>query len=328
MGSVRLPFAIAASAVTAIFACSAYDEAAPGTPIEDGGTDAPPPSDGDAEVDATPPQPWLPPEGTYRYRVDGRQFLSVESFGFAEYRDEGPIAPAEIRYEAAPGCFRFRLCLVSGKCDEKPPAAYSEIAWSFCAVGDHLEERAMRETSQWPVLGDVRRAVSEVTCEPGQSVYATLNPSTTPWSHVCSGLIDGKADLAFATSGSYQFLGEEDVMIGGVAVRGYHFAQSRDVKKSTLLNAPDGKQIAEWWIGANGLPLRIRRGAEIDTNVGFGIAHFRQMTKTPYDAGPGGQTMNDCVLDSLDPGPLPIVDAGVDAAAPSDAGLDASADGG
>ena len=316
MGSVRLPFVIAASAVAAIFACTPYE---PGPdPREDAGTDAP--SGSDAEADATPAQRWLPPQGTYRYRVDGQQFIAVQTFGFSEYRDEGPVAPAEIRYEGAAGCFRFRLCLVSGKCDDKPPAAYSEIAWSFCAVGDRLEERGTREVSQW-FVGELRRGVSQVTCEPGQAVYAMANPSPTPWSHVCSGVVDNKTDLTFSTSGTYRYLGEEDVIVGGKAVRGFHFAQEREVKKGVEMNAPDGKHVAEWWIAENGLPLRVRRGAQINTNVGIDV-FFREQAKTPYDAGPGGMTMNDCVLDSLEPGPLPVVDAGPDAPAPTDAGTD------
>jgi hypothetical protein len=315
-----------------VFACSAYDEASP-EPLPPG-PDGGPTGDatGDAPEDAEGARPWLPKEGIYRYRVDGQQHLAFDAVQFSEYRDEGPVAPAEIRYEASEGCWRFRLCLVSGKCDDKPAtAAYSEIAWSFCAAGGRLEERGMREVSHWSVLGEVRKAVSEVTCVPGQSQYAATDLSITSWSQVCSGVVDGKASLGFSTGGTYRYLGEENVTVGSAPVRAFRYAQERIVTTNAPTGAPEGRQIAEWWLAPNGLPLRVRRGARIETNVGFGRVTFMELPKTRYDAGAGAMTMNDCVLDSLEPGALPLLDAGPDAAAdgpaPPDASSDAGADG-
>jgi hypothetical protein len=282
-----------------MFACSAYDEASPNpTPSpDDAGADAPSNSDTGGTVTPT----WLPTPGTYRYHVDGLQRLSV---GAPEYRDEDPVAPAVIENQSEPGCWRLRLCLVSGKCDDAPAAAYSEIAWTFCVSGGHLEQRGAREVTQWFAVGSMRKGTSQVECAPGQALYATTDLTMTSWSHVCSGHVDG--NYSFSTGGPYRYLGEDSVIVGTASVRAYHYAEEHTVSANEL-GAPAGKQIGEWWLAPNGLPLRIRRGASIDTNIGFGTVEFRQGTKTPYDAG-GNMTMDDCVLDSLEPSPLP--DAG------------------
>jgi hypothetical protein len=104
----------------------------------------------------------------------------------------------------------------------------------------------------------------------------------------------------------------DSVLVGGMAVAAFHYAESRRLVASSG-SAPNGTQTGEWWIAANGLPLRVRRAVETERDFGFGaIETFRQSAKTKPDAGSdaGGPIMNDCVLDALEPGALPVVDAG------------------
>lgn len=292
------------------FACSSdYEEATTSPSGPDASTTGTDAAGGDGGGDAAASGPtWLPREGVYRYRVDeGVQRLSV---GSPEYRNEGPVAPAEIRYEAgSASCWRFRLCLVGGKCDDVPTSnAYSEVDWSFCVTAGRLEERGERETTRWVVLNDPKLAVSAVTCDPGQALFAPSDPSSVagaPWSHVCQGSVDKTHD--FATSGPYRYLGEETVTIGGAAIPAFHFREERTVTP-TDNGAPMGMQVGEWWLAKDGLPLRVRRGVSIDTDIGFGTVEFRQLGTKPADAGE--IPMDDCVLDSTEPGPLAIADAG------------------
>ena len=62
-------------------------------------------------------------------------------------------------------------------------------------IEESLEERGTREISQWPLLGDIKRGVSDVTCEPGQAVYASTDFSTKSFAQVCSGIVDGKGHI-------------------------------------------------------------------------------------------------------------------------------------
>lgn len=296
---------IASVASVVTFACSdAYEEATPTT--TDGGTNDAGVDPGDSGGIST--ATWLPREGTYRYRVDGRQRLSV---GNPEYRDEGPVVPAEIRRDG-PDCWHFRLCLVSGKCDDAPAGAYYEIDWKFCVANAQLEERTSRETLRWIVgPSEPQLGISTVTCQPGQAIYGPNNLATGEWAHVCQGLVEGK-NLTFSTSGSYRYLGEEAVMVAGKPVTAHHFREERAVSANAATNgAPSGKQVGEWWLTNEGLPLRVRRGASIDTKFDpFGPIEFRQTGTQPVEAGV--QSMDDCTLDSLEPSALPVSDAGND----------------
>lgn len=301
---VRLVGAFAvAGGVT--FACNAYEEASPPEPTGDAGT-----GDTSTGVDSGEPEKqWIPREGSYRYRVDGHQELRVTNLEPVS-RDEGPVVPAEIRREAGTDCWRFRICFVSGKCDDAPAGAYSEVSLSFCVESARLELRKAVERSRWLLVGQWYAAVSEMTCEPGQATYARTDLSVTSWSHVCQGSVDNKA--AFASSGPYRYIGEETVMVGGTAVPARHFTEERDVVEG-VDGAPDGTQIGEYWLAANGLPVRLRRGVNLVTDVPIGVATFTQSGKQPLPPDAGTIGMDDCMLDSLEPGALPTSDAGADA---------------
>lgn len=289
------------------FACSAYDEEssspAPARQLPDAGAEASAVVE-DSGTPAAPPS-WLPAEGAYRYRVDGVQYLNV---GNDKDRDEGPSANAEIRKEAAPGCWRFRLCLVSGTCNDAPSDAYSDASWTFCVDGGRLEARKQRELVHWQLAtGFWQTFTLDVDCAAGQATHAAADLSLTSFAHACDGKANGT--FLFDSSGPYRYLGEDTVMVGNTAVRAFHYAEDHRFSPKTA-GAPTGRKLGEWWLAANGLPVRIRRGMTIDANFGFGSIEFRETAKTPYDAGPdaGSVTMNDCILDSLEPGPLP--DAG------------------
>jgi hypothetical protein len=251
--------------------------------------------DATASVDAGVTPSWLPREGSYRYRVNGRQRLSV---GNPELREEGPVAPAEIRRGSGPGCWSFRLCLVSGRCDDAPSGAYSEVSWSFCVKDGQLEERSSEEKIKWLVLLEFQSTTSRYECAEGQAPYAPNGFSVTSWSHVCQGAVAGKT---YATSGPYRFEGIEPVRVGAVEVPGYHFRQERRVAANEP-GAPAGVYVGDWWFAADGLPLRVRRGVDLKTDLGFGVVDFRESTKDPTDAGM--LVPNDCVLDALEPAPL------------------------
>jgi hypothetical protein len=132
------------------------------------------------------------------------------------------------------------------------------------------------------------------------------------WGQVCSGKVEDGSE--FASSGTYRYLGMDSVLVGGTSIAAFHYSESRKIVASSG-SAPNGTQTGEWWIAANGLPLRVRRAVETERDFGFGaIETFRQSAKTKPDAGSdaGGQTMNDCILDALEPTPFPVADAGAD----------------
>lgn len=275
-------------------ACKSYDEAAD-APASDAGADTNVGPALDSGNNSDAPLTWSPPRGAYRYKVTGQQHLSV---GNPDYRTEGPVAPAQIRDGKAPGCWLLRLCLVSGKCDDNPADAYSEVTWTFCLSDGALELRASDEITQWAVALDMQRAVSSYTCMPGQAPFAPKEFSVTQWSQVCQGTVGGKT---YATSGPHTFVGKETVHVGAVDVPAYHFHQERTVTKN-VDGAPNGSQVGEYWLRADGLPLRIRRGVKITTDLGFGVVDFTQTTSDKVDAG--AFVPDDCVLDSVDPSPL------------------------
>lgn len=288
---------VLAAALACAVACGdSYDEAAPAMADAAGGDGGDGETVTDASADGGVVPTWLPPPGVYRYRVNGRQRLSV---GNPEYRDEGPVAPAEIRAAAEPGCWTFRLCLLSGTCADAPSGAYSEVRWSFCVRAGQLEELSSEEKTRWLVGFEFQSTSSKYECAPGQAPYAPSGFSVSSWSHVCQGAV---ADKTYASSGPYRFEGIEPVRVGSVDVPGYHFHQERTVVANTP-GAPAGDVVADWWLAANGLPLRVRRGVAIRTDIGFGVIDFRESTKDPTDAGV--LVPNDCLLDAIDPAPLP-----------------------
>jgi hypothetical protein len=292
---------VTGSAAAAAVACSTYSEA-PIDPVPDAASGG----DGSTNPDSSSPQPtWLPTEGAYRYRVDGRQELRAFQLNPLT-RDEGPIAPAEIRREPGTDCWKLRICLVGGKCEDAPTGGYSEVSLSFCVDAGRLELRRAVERSRWQLWnGDYRNAVSDMTCDPGQATYAQRDLSMTSWSHVCQGAVD--TQYRFASSGPYRFIGQESMMVGGVSVPAFRFSEERVVANTTS-GAPAGKQIGEYWFAANGMPLRLRRGVELETDFGIGKVTVIQSSKLP-PPDPAKIEMNDCILDSLEPSVLPVIDA-------------------
>ena len=107
--------------------------------------------------------------------------------------------------------------------------------------------------------------LSTLHCDPASPVLAAVRRVGQSWPVRCTGTssqIAGKA----VSAGSYRYLGEATMTIGGQKVHAAHF-----VRKWTLRGAQVGPETDDVWFDiATGLPLENRRSIRVRTGTPFG----------------------------------------------------------
>jgi hypothetical protein len=257
-----------------------YSSNMPVTPTDAGALDQHVPSDEADAGDAAPAVKRRPDEGVYVYLATGKDSIS---FGPAT-ANYGPTASVEVVH-SDPDCFAATLALRSD---------YTE-ATEFCVRGDQTVRLGMRRRQRFAILGGID-VFTVMTCQPGDPMTSVSPEPAQEWAHVCSGSNDESetGTSSFTSEGPYRFMGEEDVIVGGVAVRSRHFHEELMVS-----GLQQGTNVVDWYFAADGgMLVRFVRKTLIRYPQAFDAAYTE-------DA--------DLTLASMTPTPVPR-DAGADAA--------------
>lgn len=232
-------------------------------------------------IDAAPSLP-RPAEGVYAYVVTGKDTISAGPTTSAY----GPTASMTVVHRNVDDsrCFTGTLAM----------RARYEDAIDYCIKGSEVLRLEARRTQFFQVLSGIEVA-TVMKCEPGDLMVSSAPSAGQQWPHFCNGSNvesqNGKSD--FTSGGSYTFVAEESVTVGGQSVRVRHFHEELAVK-----GLQEGTNVTEWYFAIEtGILARLTR----KVSIRFPTAFDTQYTE---DA--------DLTLVSMTPSPL-VVDAGTDA---------------
>jgi hypothetical protein len=299
---------VALGALAASAACSLMDLSDLHTGAEAGGDDASPDVAGPVLV---------PAEGVYTYQdnlrsgtTSGSEIVSINAGAATSSSFDNPIFPGTVQH-VSPGCWSITLEPVATSTTQ----GHVEIR-EFCAVnGALVDQSPATQISRYTFGNSTTTATTELTC--GQNCVS-LWPSPDAGSsnvHTCQGSTPViSSNVLFASSGTYDFVGYQDVTIGVQVISAFHATIHRVI---TPLSGQDGgfsisgTDDSEYWFDpATGMLVRWKRNVSLTTSIPpFGAVDYEERS--------------DWLLTGMQPLPLP--DAGVDAS-DADAGDDASID--
>lgn len=269
--------------------------------------------------DAAPPvREFIPDEGLYAYQAFGTESLDFTWAG--NPRASGPRAQGDA----------FSASVVHSKDAPK---------WTFTARTNvnHIDtfvfeahDQTLFETyglqrTEWvlPTIGNVSPN-NQWNCITAPALLLQRNVDNfSTRTHSCDGqlIAYGGTNVDFGTysiTATYEFVGEEMIQVEATTVPTYHFKQAkRAIGANVDIDPVNSTLIYDWYFRkTDGLPVKQSRTTRLQQMIPtfFGPA----ISKISEDGG-GWQ------LASLTTKPLPIVDAGVDAA--TDSGVNDAAKG-
>ena len=206
----------------------------------------------------TGPQPGSrlrPAEGVYTYRGSGTEHISVPP----KSQDQGPVMPATVTH-GRDGCWTFRIDYSTNHWQD----------WIYCSKNGRLEEHGGQTFQRWDFVVTSIESVSKFTCDPPAiAIKPAMKPGQT-WRQSCEGTTTDVEGVG-VSSGTYRFVGLEQVKVAQHRVDAYHFVQER-----TLKGAQTGSQRADLWFGTDGLPLRNERQVKVDTDTAVGAVTYTE----------------------------------------------------
>lgn len=249
-------------------------------PAEDAGEpDGSVPASTTDAADAAPAVKRRPDEGVYPYVATGKDSISLGSS--ASY---GPTASVEVLHTDA-DCFTAKVTLRAGYVEET----------DYCVRGAETIRTGVRRWQHFSVLGGVD--VSTVmTCQPGDPMTTTSPAPVQEWAHFCNGRnVESETGTSdFTSGGSHRFVGEEDIVVGGVPVPSRHFREELVVS-----GLQQGTNVVDWYFTVDGgVLVRLVRKVSIRFPKAFNVEYSEEA---------------DLTLVTMTPSPL-LRDAGADAA--------------
>jgi hypothetical protein len=196
-----------------------------------------------------------PAPGVYRYVGSGTEQLSLPPLS----QTEGPTIPVTVRLEGS-DCFIVRVDYSS----------HHWQTWEYCRHGTDLWELGGQQWQLWSI-GPVNVTSSgTVTCT--NTMALATHPSLGQvWSADCSGTNSAVSGTIFSR-GTYRFLGDVTLRIGGTSVRCAHYLRLR-----TNSGAQQGTEHSDVWFDlANGLPVRMVQQLHATTQTSFGRTTYGQ----------------------------------------------------
>ena len=196
-----------------------------------------------------------PAPGVYRYVGSGLEKLSLPPLS----QPEGPTIPVTVRLEGS-NCFVFRVDYSS----------HHWQTWQYCRHGTDLWEVGGQQWQLWSI-GPVD-VISSGTMACTQTMAVAANPATgQAWDANCSGT-NSAVSGTITSRGTYRFLGDVTLRIGGMAVRCAHYLRLR-----SNAGAQQGTEQSEVWFEvANGLPVRMVQQLHATTQTSFGRTTYDQ----------------------------------------------------
>ena len=197
-----------------------------------------------------------PVAGVYQYRGSGTEHLSLPP----KSQRQGPNMPGTVTHRAD-GCWTFRIDYSSAHWQ----------TWEYCGRNGGLDELGGKTFERWDFVFTTYDSTATFTCEPvSVNIRAVMHPGDQ-WQQSCRGTNTGTSGEA-VTAGPYTFVGNDTVMVGGVAVPAYHFHQER-----TLSGSQRGTQVADLWFAQkDGLPLRNVRDQTVHTDTPVGSSTYTE----------------------------------------------------
>ena len=197
-----------------------------------------------------------PAPGVYSYRGTGTDSLSLPPLS----QPEGPTLPGTVEL-GAKGCWDLHIAFSTNHWQ----------SWTYCRRPAGLEETGGQVWQRWMVGPAAVTNLSTLHCDPPSPVLAAVRTAGQSWPARCTGTssqIAGKV----VSAGSYRYLGDAAMTIGGQKVQAAHF-----VRKWTLSGAQVGPETDDVWFDvATGLPLENRRSIRVRTDTPFGESTYNE----------------------------------------------------
>jgi hypothetical protein len=206
----------------------------------------------DATGDALP----HPAPGVYSYTGTGTDGLSLPPLS----QPEGPTLPGTVEL-GTKGCWTFRIDFSTNHWQ----------SWTYCQGSAGLDETAEQVWQRWMVGPVPVTNLSSLRCDPGSMALPSVRTVGQSWPARCTGTsteISGR----LVAAGSYRFLGDSTMTIGGHKVVAAHFR-----RQWSLSGAQVGPERDDLWFDtATGLPLENQRSIRVRTDTPFGTSTYTE----------------------------------------------------
>jgi hypothetical protein len=218
------------------------DEAAARTSTTGDGT-APPTSEG-------------PVPGIYRYEGSGTSSLSVPPLS----QDQGPSIPGTVEV-GGDGCWTFRVDYSTNHWQ----------SWRYCPTARGLIEEGGQTWQRWQIGPTAITNLTEATCDEGLVVLPDERVEGDERDESCTATNEAM-DGEVTSEGTFTYLGDEELDVGGTSVATAHFERRRE-----LSGSQSGTERTEVWFAIDtGLPIRNERDLEVRTDTPAGESTYRE----------------------------------------------------
>jgi hypothetical protein len=206
-------------------------------------------------ADADAAARFTPAEGVYAYTGSGSESLSSPP----KSQGEGPGMPGTVIHVGR-DCWKLRLDYSSNHWRE----------WKFCVRDDALTEVANRVFQRWDFVVSTIENHTVMTCAPPSVVLVADPRPGSVWPASCSGTNSQISGLT-VSSGTHRYVGREPVTVGTASVDAFHFRDER-----TVSGAQSGTETFDFWLAADGLPLKGRQRIQVDSDSPIGQVTYTQ----------------------------------------------------
>lgn len=197
-----------------------------------------------------------PEQGVYLYEGTGTDRLDTPPLSQAQ----GPQMPATVTHRDD-GCWTFRIDFSTNHWQ----------TWVYCPTPDGgLVEEGGQSFQKWELGAISFDSTSTFECAEAVVISADARPGDE-WQQTCEGTSTG-AEGRTTSAGPYEFVGNEDVEVGGDTVPALRYRRTR-----AMTGAQTGTETADVWISAeDGLPLRNTRSIEASTSTLVGDVRYTE----------------------------------------------------
>ena len=201
---------------------------------------------------------FTPAEGVYTYRGTGSESLSSPP----KSQSEGPVIPGTVT-QLDGGCWSLRLDYSSNHWRR----------WKFCVRDDRLTEVANEVYQRWDFVVSAIDRLATMTCTPPNVILVPGPPPGTKWPASCSGTNSAIAGTTVST-GTHGTWGPPAHRVGEPRARRVRFHDVRAVS-----GAQTGTETFDFWLAADGLPLRGRQRIEVASDSPIGKVTYSQQSE-------------------------------------------------
>lgn len=196
-----------------------------------------------------------PEPGVYRAEGEGTESLSVPPVS----QHDGAVMPVSVERPET-GCWRVKI-------------DYNEAhwqSWLFCEQDGVIVERGGETYQRWDFGAITAENTSTFVCDPSVMIDPDAEPGAR-WEQSCTGTSSATAGTTIS-AGPYEFVGIEEVVIGGVGVPARRYHQER-----SLSEAQQGTTVTELWFAVDtGLPLRMERETHVESDSPVGRVTYTE----------------------------------------------------